>query len=172
MSGIVHVDFRKYPDLPHWHYDMYRLGEDEHGVWLWAPAGTLCTRGADPPQPAESVFVKLVSARAWVTPIWNADGAYTTYVDINTPPLWEGNTVRMIDLDLDVVVRRGHGEPELLDEDEFAAHRAELGYPARLVAGARSAAAATMAAIAAGREPYATAGPARLDEAVARAAQL
>ncbi len=172
MSELVHVDFRKYPDVPHWHYDMARLAEDEHGVWLWAPEGTPCARGAEPPQPAESVFIKLVSDGAWVTPIWNAAGTYAVYVDINTPPLWEGNTVRMIDLDLDIVVRRqGDGEPELLDEDEFAAHRAELDYPVRLVAGARSAAAATMAAIAADREPYATAGPARLEEAVARTAR-
>ncbi len=166
MSGVVHVDFRKYPDVPHWHYDMYRLADDEHGLWLWAPAGTMCARGIEPPEPAQSVFIKLVTPGSWRTAIWNADGEYELYVDIGTPPRWVGDTVQMIDLDLDIVVRRGRGEPELLDEDEFAAHQAELAYPPHLVAGARAAAAAAITAIGAGREPYATVGRTRLGEAV------
>lgn len=172
VSGVVHVDYRKYPDVPHWRYDMYRLADDEHGVWLWAPAGTLCARGGDPPEPAPSVFIKLVTPGAWQTAIWNADGEYELYVDIGTPPRWVENTVQMIDLDLDIVVRRGRGEPELLDEDEFAAHRVEFAYPPRLVAGARAAAAAAMTAIGADREPYVTAGPERLRDAIARSTRV
>ena len=44
----VHVCFRKWPARPHWEYDAVQLGQDEHGVWLGAPAGTRLSRpGAD-----------------------------------------------------------------------------------------------------------------------------
>jgi len=35
------VRFRKYDDSLHWHATLRRLGEDEHGIWLGAAAGTL-----------------------------------------------------------------------------------------------------------------------------------
>ncbi len=34
----VHWDGRKWPDRLHWQFDMTRLGEDEHGIWLYMPA--------------------------------------------------------------------------------------------------------------------------------------
>ena len=36
--------FTKWGGLPHWEYDAVRLGEDEHGLWLGTPLGTLVGR--------------------------------------------------------------------------------------------------------------------------------
>ena len=54
------------------------------------------------------------------------------YVDITTVPVWAGDTVTAVDLDLDVV-RGWTGRVWVDDEDEFAAHRVRYGYPSDLV---------------------------------------
>lgn len=62
------------------------------------------------------------------------------YCNVTTPPTFEGGQINYIDLDLDVAVRPG-GVIELLDEDEFQAHREKYGYPEHIVTEARQAAA-------------------------------
>ena len=52
------------------------------------------------------------------------------YVDITTPPQWDGTTLRAVDLDLDVV-RGTTGRVWVDDEDEFAEHRIALATPPR-----------------------------------------
>ncbi len=169
MSDRVHIDFRKYPDTEHWQYSMHRLATDDHGLWLWAPRGTQTRRGGETAQPAASTFIKLIAADSWHSPIWNAEGKYEIYVDINTPARWQGNHLRMIDLDLDVVRYRDSGAVAILDEDEFESHRVALGYPPQLVDGARSAAARMFVALETATEPFGQVGRERLAEAMARA---
>ena len=172
MTADVHVDFRKYPDTVHWHYTMRRLAEDEHGLWIWAPAGTETRRGTEPPTAASSVFLKLLNDTAWHSAIWNEGGKFEVYVDINTPPRWHGDTVTMIDLDLDVVKYRDDGRVAILDEDEFAEHQRSLDYPPQLIDGARAAAAAVYVALESNQEPFATVGKSHLAKAVELAANL
>ena len=140
-SDVVTVDFRKYPDTPHWRFDMYRLGADEFGTWLWAPAGSQAQRGSEPSKKFKSMNVKVIVEGAWWTAIWNDAPRdrheEELYVDIATPPEWTESSVRLIDLDLDVS-RRFDGTVEVLDEDEFAEHQVTLDYPERLVDQART----------------------------------
>ncbi len=166
MSDAVHVDFRKYPDELHWQYTMRRLATDEFGLWLWAPAGTPTQRGAEPAQLARSTFIKLLADDAWHSAIWNEAGRFEVYVDINTPPRWHGERVRMIDLDLDVVRYREDGRVAIVDEDEFEEHRRRFDYPRQLVDGARTAAAGVFVALTNGTEPFGEVGPARLAQAI------
>jgi hypothetical protein len=51
---------------------------------------------------------------------------------MTTPPYWDGPQVHAVDLDLDVV-RGTAGRVWVDDEDEFAQHRVELGYPDEIV---------------------------------------
>ena len=154
--------FSKWDDRAHWAYDMERLGEDAHGLWLWASAGTELRRGTEPPIGAKHGFVKLITAGQWWTAIWN-DGrpsesrSIRTYVDVITPAVWDGNTVRMIDLDLDVV-RRSDGSVEIDDEDEFEDHKALFDYPPHVVDRARTEAAQLVLAIERGKEPFGAIG--------------
>ncbi len=54
-----------------------------------------------------------------------------TYVNLASPPTFDGDTIRWVDLDLDVL-RYDHGV-EVHDEDEFIEHGARWNYPADLV---------------------------------------
>jgi protein associated with RNAse G/E len=61
-----------------------------------------------------------------------------TYANIASPAQFDGETVRWVDLDLDVVVNEAG--VRLIDEDEFEEHRERYGYPEELVRQAREAA--------------------------------
>ena len=45
-----------------------------------------------------------------------------------TPPYWDGDVLRSVDLDLDVIQGLS-GRVWVDDEDEFADHRVRWGYP-------------------------------------------
>lgn len=155
MSEVVRVRFTKWGDIPHWSFDMNRLGEDEHGVWLWMPPGTSMRRGTDAPILSRNPAVKVITPGQWWTAIWN-DGDESTYelfVDIATPAVWDGDAVRLIDLDLDIAKRRGGGI-EIQDEDEFAVHQVEYGYPDHIVEKAITETARLAAAVERGDEPF------------------
>ena len=154
----VRVVFRKWGDRPHWEYDALFLGDDEHGTWVGAPAGTRLARpGAD--FVALGHFVSLVPAdqpfvATFYDPAWAAaETGVDVYVDITTVPRWEGRVVSMVDLDLDVV-RGRTGRVWVDDEDEFADHRVRFGYPADVVRLAASSCDAVHAAVTAGLPPY------------------
>lgn len=158
MAVPVRVRFTKWGGQPHWRYDMHRLGEDEHGVWLWAPAGIEAQRGHEPPKTISYAFVKLIPHDGWFTAIWNAAGRYEVYVDIGTPAVWTEDRVEMIDLDLDVVRLRKNGSVHVLDEDEFLEHQVALSYPPHIVDRARATTALLALAVAEHREPFGDVG--------------
>ena len=162
MTEIVKVRFSKWDGRAHWAFDMERLGIDDHGLWLWAPAGTDLRRGSEATIEAKHGFVKVIADGQWWTGIWN-DGPRTearsiwTYVDVITPAEWDGETVRMVDLDLDVV-RRNDGSVEVDDEDEFEEHKVAFDYPQHVVDRARTEAAQLVLAVEQGTEPFGTVG--------------
>jgi protein associated with RNAse G/E len=165
----VKIRFSKWGDIPHWSFDMARLGEDEHGVWLWMPAGTAMQRGSEPPIVSRNLAVKVITPDQWWTAIFN-DGAtakYELYVDIATPAQWEGDTVRMVDLDLDIARRRG-GATEIHDEDEFEEHQVRYGYPDHIIDKARTETARLAVAVERRDEPFGEAGERWLVEAHGR----
>ncbi len=168
MSEIL-VDFRKYPDSQHWHYPMRRLGEDDHGTWLWAPKGTRAQRGNEPPITFEAPSAKLITDDWW-SAIWSASpttpGEWRVYVDIVAPAEWHEDSVRLIDLDLDVY-RSLDGKVRMLDEDEFAEHQVQLGYPQELIDGAREAGDRLLAMVRDAVEPFDNVGVDWLAKAVA-----
>jgi hypothetical protein len=154
----VRVIARKWPDRPHWEFDALRLGEDGHGVWLGAPAGTSMRRpGAafvtDRPQ------VSLIPRDAGFVATFYTPGGRSpcdVYVDITTVPRWldgPAPAVTAVDLDLDVI-RGWTGRVWVDDEDEFAANRLLLAYPGDLVRLAATSCEAVHAAVTTGRPPY------------------
>jgi predicted RNA-binding protein associated with RNAse of E/G family len=150
----VHIDFRKWPDRLHWQFTMRRLGEDEHGLWVWAPAGTAAQRGEEAPQTFRSTAVKLITPDRWWTAIWNEAGTQELYVDISTPVSWNGNRATFVDLDLDVTRNRTSGEISVLDEDEFRDHQVRYAYPPNIVDKARTATARVAVELERGVEPF------------------
>ncbi len=152
-QATVHIDFRKWNGDRHWQFDMLRLGTDEHGLWLWSPAGSPMQRGSEPPKRSQSVNVKLIPEGKWWTAIWAWQRSHDLYIDIITPPTWSGATVTMVDIDLDIV-RWSDGRVEVVDEDEFADHLARYDYPQRLVDTARATTARLAVAVELGHEPF------------------
>ena len=160
----MRVVFRKWGGRPHWEYDALRLGDDEHGTWIGAAAGTRLERpgaGFD----ALGSFVSLVPHDApfvatFYDSVWAAaETGVDVYVDITTVPRWDGDRVSMVDLDLDVV-RGRTGRVWVDDEDEFADHRVRFGYPADVVRLAATSCDQVQAAVAAGAPPYDGVAPA------------
>jgi uncharacterized protein len=136
---------------------MRYLGSDEFGEWLGSPAGMPMRRpGWTTRTDAECAF--LVPRDADFVASFNGRGVPTAiYVDVTDQPRWEGDTVRAVDLDLDVV-KAWDGTLLVDDEGEFAEHQVEYGYPAEVVDAAQRSCDALVAAIANGEEPWATVG--------------
>ncbi|MEN8114745.1 MAG: DUF402 domain-containing protein, partial [Actinomycetota bacterium] len=147
---------------PHWAFDLERLGEDDHGVWLWGPAGTRIQRGSEKPKHTRRGFVKLITPNRWWTAVWNdggggPKGTIDVYVDVITPATWDGDAVNLVDLDLDVI-RRVNGDVEIDDEDEFEEHRVLFGYPDHVVDKARTETARLALAVTRRDEPFGLVG--------------
>lgn len=154
-GSAVRVEMTKWPSAPHWCFDATYLGADEHGDWLGVPAGTSMARpGATyvapvaqvllaPTQPLRRVgggsftpaeaLANLDPERGFLATFHAEGGVVEVYVDITTPPAWDGRVLRSVDLDLDVI-RAPRGRVWVDDEEEFADHRVRFGYPDDLVA--------------------------------------
>lgn len=140
MTRTVHFRSLKWPDRPHWEYDARWLGADAHGQWLGLETGVWLSRpGAGFHAHCEQVVLLPYDAW-WCATFYGPDERRPVdiYVDIATPAEWEGDRVECIDLDLDII-RGVTGRVWVDDEDEFAQHRREYGYPADVVESAISA---------------------------------
>jgi protein associated with RNAse G/E len=155
-SDVVRVVYRKYDGTAHRDYPARRLAEDDLGTWLGVTAGTRSVYHGRP-SVEQIPFVLLVPHDAWWTGMFNPPPRTSeVYCDIATPAEWTGDTVHIVDLDLDVVRRRATGAVELRDEDEFEEHRQRFGYPEDLVTEGRAAADWLYQALGDGTEPFAT----------------
>ncbi|HEY0950738.1 DUF402 domain-containing protein [Nocardioides sp.] len=154
----VRVVMTKWRDGPHWEFDADYLGRDEHGDWLGILAGTEMTRpGATYVAPTDQVGLVpgpgADAARGWLATFHAVDGPLRVYVDVTTPPVWDGRVLRTVDLDLDVVCDNS-GAVRVDDEDEFAEHRVRLGYPDEVVRAALASCDRVRAAVEAAAAPY------------------
>jgi protein associated with RNAse G/E len=156
----VRLVARKWPDRPHWEHDGEHLGEDEHGVWVGARVGTLVSRPGASLVTDQAQVTLIPRDQAFMATFYAPGGIAhcDLYVDITTVPTWDtsgvsGDSVRAVDLDLDVV-RGWSGRVWVEDEDEFAAHRVRYAYPGDVVRLAASTCEAVRVAVEQGRAPY------------------
>lgn len=147
--------FSKWGDQPHWESDCLRLGEDALGVWLGMAPGTVMTRPGASFSTNRMQVMLIPPGRPFVATFHElgSSAPCAVYVDITTAPVWDGDTVRAIDLDLDVV-KGWTGRVWVDDEDEFADHRVRFGYPPAIVRLAVESCEQVQKAVAAGRAPY------------------
>ena len=155
-NETVRVVYTKYDGSAHRDYPARKLSEDDLGIWVGVPRGTESVYHGRP-SVEQIPFVLLIPHAAWWTGMFNPPPRTSeVYCDITTPARWEGDTVHIVDLDLDVVRRRETQLVELRDEDEFADHRERWGYPGELVDEAHAAARKLLTALGDGTEPFAT----------------
>ncbi|MBS1672863.1 MAG: hypothetical protein JSS74_02735 [Actinobacteria bacterium] len=133
----VIFQFRKWDGSPHWRHESVYLGEDEWGIWLGQPTGWGSSRpgrsfiGSGP-------FVTLLSPSGdWaMTANRHRRDGMRVYVDLTWdvhPGAVDGSPDPLlftgIDMDLDVVRTEGERGTWIDDEDEWAEHRVQYGYP-------------------------------------------
>ena len=148
----------KWGDRPHWQFDGTYVGSDEHGDWIGFAAGTLMARpGLEVRPPNDQVGLVPAAgpdeARSWLATFHAPGGAVQTYVDMTTPPYWEGGVVHAVDLDLDVI-KTLEGDVIVDDQDEFDLHRVEHAYPEDVVALALGTRDRVLAAVRDGEPPF------------------
>lgn len=166
----VRVEVTKWGDRPHWRFEGVWLGSDEYGEWLGFPAGTHNSRPGFAFD-SEVDAVTVVPHEGYWVATFHAPGTWCDlYIDISTPATWDGDVLRTVDLDLDVIRMAAEspvysqsapqnqsaewGEVFIDDEDEFAEHQVAYGYPDDVITAARSAADAVREAVEAGAAPY------------------
>ena len=86
----IRCETSKWGDRPHWQFDGFFLGSDEHGDWLGFPAGTHNHRPGHEFH-SDVDCVTLVQPGRWHLPTFQAPGIWCDlYVDVTTPAVWEG----------------------------------------------------------------------------------
>jgi protein associated with RNAse G/E len=141
-GGALEFATEKYGGHPHYRGAVHLLGDDEHGSWLWRPAGHTVFRGVEARFVTNEPALIVVAPDAWWSPSWYPGHAKVDlYVNIDTPAVWDDERIVCVDLDLDVI-RFTDGRVEIVDQDEFDENQVRYGYPADLIAAAEHAAAA------------------------------
>lgn len=156
------VRFTKWGGGRHWEFPVTVLGTDEHGVWGGGAVGTRLWRPGAAFESAHRWVTLFPHDRPWAASFYDAHPETDVYVDMTTVAVWEGSSVTLVDLDLDVILRTD-GRLFIDDEDEFEQHQESLRYPEEVVALARSSADEAMTAVGEGREPFGTVGAGWLD---------
>ena len=155
----VDLVLRKFDGRPHRQVTARLLGEDAYGTWLATPRGSVVSYhyGPRPIGRTKTDAVRLVTEGGWWMAMFLAEPARREiYCDVISPARWTGPAeITVVDLDIDLV-RYRDGRVEVEDEDEFAEHRDELGYPPEIVAGALDGAAELRAALIRDDEPFAS----------------
>ena len=166
----IRVEVTKWGNRPHWQFDGIWLGSDEYGEWLGFPVGTHNTRPGFSFD-SEVDVVTLVPPDDYWTATFHAPGNWCeVYVDMCTPATWDGDVLRTVDLDLDVIrmapespadspfapqnQRAAWGEVFIDDEDEFAEHQVVYGYPTDVIQAARASCETVFAAVRGRQAPY------------------
>jgi Protein of unknown function (DUF402) len=115
----------------------YPVGEDDHGLWLFTPKGSMyrgeaggtvgyCKVGS-PEGPGIAVVHLVPRGDWWIATFWDTSVAkWSVTFDISTPPRLAERVWSYIDLELDVSLNARTGEARIDDEDEFAT-AVELG---------------------------------------------
>lgn len=166
----IRVEMTKWGNRPHWEFDGVWLGSDAYGEWLGFPVGTPHARPGFAFDSGVDTVTLVPRDAHWIA-TFHATGLWCEiYIDISTPPTWDGDVLRAVDLDLDVVrlsdplpthahaaaaeFGRTAGEIYIDDEDEFLEHQVSYGYPADVVAAARASADELFDAVSSGASPY------------------
>jgi len=132
-SDDVENASEKWGGHPHYRGLVHHLGVDEHGDWLWGPAGRTIYRGDVGLFTAAQDALTVIIPGAWWAPVWFiGHPEIDLYVNINTPAIREAHRFVSTDLDLDVI-RFTDGRVEVVDRDEFELHQVQYDYPEEIL---------------------------------------
>jgi hypothetical protein len=155
----VRVAKQKYPARPRGEWEARLVAEDEHGVWLFAPAG-------DRNRHNMSGVQLLARDQWWVAWWWDDPRGWWTAADVATPARLVGDAWTYGDLEIDVVGDE-QGFLEVVDEDEFEDARVAIPYPDDVVIAALAARDEVVQRMRNRTEPFGKLGWERLRDSVA-----
>ena len=123
--------WRKWDGSPHWEHDCVYVGSDHWGDWVGQPTGWRSHRpGRD--FMTESPNVTLLPPGGTWAGTFYGDGHprhVRIFIDLAWDAQWSGAEPTAIDMDLDVVRCDDERGIFIDDEDEWAEHRVQYGYP-------------------------------------------
>ncbi len=126
--------WRKWDGSPHWQHDCVYLGSDEWGDWFGQQDGWMSSRPGRA-FPAQGPNVTLVPPSGdYAMTVNGAPHRVRIYIDIAWDLRWDAGEPTGIDMDLDVVKAVDDRGIFIDDEDEWAEHRVQFGYPLDIVA--------------------------------------
>ena len=150
-NRLIRVVSTKYDGSPHNDYVAEMIdGRTDAPLRMFVPAGTVIhSYRGDYPSRVPFTALYWPGIDCW----WNVEHNYEawrgrsgtamlSYANISMPAEFDGETLRWVDLDLDVIVTETGAQ--IVDEDEFAAHTTRFGYPDELVTRATEAAASLL----------------------------
>ena len=166
MSAPWRLAWRKWDGTPHWQHELELLGEDDTGTWFGQREGSTSSRpGATEAVRGDNVwniepgrgwtvrFFRAVQGGGWQVPASDV-GAVGLYSDIGTAIELDAAAREITGIDLDLDVIRLGDRLWLDDEDEFAEHRASMGYPDDVGAAAERDAQDVLALVRAALPPF------------------
>jgi protein associated with RNAse G/E len=152
----MRVHSTKYDGSLHYEYRITPVSASSTERRVYVPPGTTFTsyRGQWPSK--HHMLMLYWSDRPYNLHLsWFADWRPRLYyINVATPATWDADTIRFVDLDLDVVWFRERGELKLEDEHEFEANRERWAYPDVLVERSWAAVEEVRAAIGARAWPF------------------
>lgn len=142
-GDLVRCAYTKWGDRQHHTAALLWLGSDEHGHWLGDPIGNHWSGGPTSFTAVTDNVLLVPRDRGFTAMFYepHPDLAFRVYCDIVTGTRWvhDGSAmVTAVDLDLDVIDPADGSGVWVDDEEEFAEHRVELGYPAEVVEAAEA----------------------------------
>lgn len=130
----IRVVSTKYDGSLHYEYDALLLDEVGPLFRVYARQGTL-VRGYRGEGGMQQGMVCLFFSDRWYNLYHNLGPVgrrgFLTYANVGTPAVLDGDVLRWVDLDVDIVT--GEGFVSVDDEDEFADHAVTMAYPEDLV---------------------------------------
>jgi len=156
LGRTIHVVSTKYDGSAHWEFDSFFIAERGPLLITANFAGQVYQTWKGPhTEPFD------IRNHFWTDRWYNvmrcdrprAGGLEYWYCNVTTPALYDGETVRYVDLDLDVRVF-ADGTLDVLDEDEFLENSRRMGYPPDMIEQARQAVDALLALARDGQFPF------------------
>ncbi len=150
MTGHTTLHFQKYDGSGHWVFPALRLGSDNLGVWAGVPVGTVLRKVSQPERTAQvdaAWVAKFPPGGGYVFRSYAEPNDCDVYVDVTLEAIEDDTSIRVIDMDFDIIRFRESRGVEVLDEDEFELHRVRFCYPDDVADAARAQAAHWRAAL-------------------------
>lgn len=141
IGRAIRVCSTKYDGSPHWEFDSWFVHEEGPLLITHNFAGQEYQTWKGPhTEPYD------IRNHFWADRWYNvmrcekprAGGLEYWYCNITTPAQYDGEWIRYVDLDLDVIVA-ADGTSRVVDEDEFLEHSRRMGYPPDVIDRARRA---------------------------------